>query len=249
MEDITNKYRQARKGNIDTVVVEGVHAIKHAVRFGAEFVHVAMKKNSEAIDVLQKFGTDVEVDFVQQNAEVIDDDIWNTLAPHPPDTGIIALAKKPKTAQNFSGDTVVFIENPHSIFNIGACIRTAVAAGVRSIAISGRNNVWHADCINTARGLNFALDYIENIDNTTLLQQAKVGGYVLYALDTHTDILVKDIASLREKRVLMFGTERDGLSAELCHQAHKIVKLPMREGVSSLNLSASVAGVLYALMS
>jgi len=253
-DNITNKYRQARKGNTELVVVEGVHAIKHAIRFGAEFVHIAMKKDSEALEVLQKFGTDTEVTFLQNNAEFVNDEIWGTLAPHPPDTGVIALAKKPENTKleseahksdGFMGDTVVFIENPHSLFNVGAIIRTAVAAGVRSFAMSGRHNPWHADCISTARGLNFALEYIELITNEELLELAKQGGYTIYAMDTNTDILIQDIASDTGKKVFMFGTERDGLSKELCDAAHKVVKLPMREGVSSLNLSASVAATLY----
>jgi len=35
LEDIVNKYRQARKGNTGIVVIEGAHAFKHTVRFGA----------------------------------------------------------------------------------------------------------------------------------------------------------------------------------------------------------------------
>jgi TrmH family RNA methyltransferase len=169
------------------------------------------------------------------------------LAPNPPDTGLIALAKKSEMSKDFVGDTVVFIERPHSLFNVGAIIRTAVAAGVRSVAIEARHNPWHADCVSTARGLNFALDYMENITKSELLSLVESGGYTLYAMDTHTDVLVSDIASTKEKRVLMFGTEREGLSKELCDAASKVVKLPMREGVSSLNLANSVSAVLYSL--
>ncbi len=246
LTDFANKYRQARKGNTELVVVEGVHAFKHALRFGAEFVHVAVSEQSEARDVLLEFGTEAEVVYLDTHAEAVTDDIWETLAPNPPDTGLIALAKKPATKPNFVGDTVVFIENPHSLFNIGAIIRTAVAAGVRSFAMSGRHNPWHADCVSTARGLNFALEYIETIDNGELIRLAKDGGYKLYALDTDTEHTVADITA-GDKKILMFGTERDGLSPELCKLASKVVKLPMREGVSSLNLSASVAATLYRL--
>ncbi len=247
-KDIANKYQQVRKGNTELVVVEGVHAFKHALRFGAEFVHIALNEGSEAVSVLAKFGTSEEVLYLQENSIVITGTVWESLAPNPPDTGLIALVKKPKTSMDFVGDTVVFIESPHSLFNIGAIIRTAVAAGVQSFAISGRHNPWHADCVSTARGLNFALDYISIIDNKELVKLAKAGGYTLYALDTHTDITVAKI-SKSGKKVLMFGTERDGLSKELCNEAEQIVRLPMREGVSSLNLASSVAASLYVLNS
>jgi TrmH family RNA methyltransferase len=46
--------------------------------------------------------------------------------------------------------------------------------------------------------------------------------------------------------VLAFGTERHGLSGELLDRADGRVAIPMREGVSSLNLATSVAVVLFA---
>ena len=51
----------------------------------------------------------------------------------------------------------------------------------------------------------------------------------------------------RRARVLAFGTERDGLSDELLARADCALALPMRPGVSSLNLATAVSGVLFAL--
>ena len=47
------------------------------------------------------------------------------------------------------------------------------------------------------------------------------------------------------RAVLAFGTERHGLSAELLERADARVAIPMRAGVSSLNLATSVAVVLF----
>jgi TrmH family RNA methyltransferase len=47
--------------------------------------------------------------------------------------------------------------------------------------------------------------------------------------------------------VYVFGSERDGISAELKKSATKIVRLPMQDGVSSLNLATSVSATLYTL--
>jgi RNA methyltransferase, TrmH family len=46
--------------------------------------------------------------------------------------------------------------------------------------------------------------------------------------------------------VLAFGTERHGLSPTTRQAAALRVRIPMREGVSSLNLATAVAVVLYA---
>ncbi|HWT93945.1 MAG TPA: TrmH family RNA methyltransferase, partial [Solirubrobacteraceae bacterium] len=45
--------------------------------------------------------------------------------------------------------------------------------------------------------------------------------------------------------LLAFGTERHGLSDALLAQADARVRIPMRAGVSSLNLATAVAAALY----
>ena len=47
--------------------------------------------------------------------------------------------------------------------------------------------------------------------------------------------------------MLAFGTERHGLSDELLERADARIAIPMRAGVSSLNLATSVAVALFAL--
>ncbi len=249
LEDIVNKYRQARKGNTELVVIEGAHAFKHAVRFGAEIVHVALSSDSEARGLLERFGTEIELNKLDKYSEIVSNEIWSNLSVHPPDTGLIALAKKPlklgDRATKFTGDTVIFIEDPHSLFNVGAIIRTAVAVGVTSLAISGRHNPWHADCISTARGLNFALEYLSVISIEELKDLAESGEYIICAMEVGGENILK--TKLPKKRVLVFGTERDGISPGLSSLASKHLSLPMREGVSSLNLANSVSGVLYGI--
>jgi TrmH family RNA methyltransferase len=53
-------------------------------------------------------------------------------------------------------------------------------------------------------------------------------------------------APLPRGAILAFGSERAGLSATLLARAEKRVAIPMREGVSSLNLATAVAVALYA---
>jgi len=45
--------------------------------------------------------------------------------------------------------------------------------------------------------------------------------------------------------ILVFGTERDGVSKSLKEKSNKIISIQMQKGVSSLNLATSVSAVLY----
>ena len=70
----------------------------------------------------------------------------------------------------------------------------------------------------------------------------------------HRGALADDAISLRElaaappeRLALVFGAEGDGLSTHALEAADRVVTIPMRHGVDSLNVAAAAAVVLYAL--
>ena len=50
------------------------------------------------------------------------------------------------------------------------------------------------------------------------------------------------------KRVLVLGTEGDGLTAEAMEAADTVVTIPMAHGIDSLNVAATAAVAMYALV-
>ena len=52
---------------------------------------------------------------------------------------------------------------------------------------------------------------------------------------------------LKLPAILLMGSEQDGLSSELAATCDIFAKIPMREGVESLNLAISTAIMLYEL--
>jgi TrmH family RNA methyltransferase len=103
---------------------------------------------------------------------------------------------------------------------------------------TGRQNPWHPDALRGSAGLHFALPVHR-------IREVRTGGRELVALDPVGDPL--DVKDLPATAILAFGTERDGLSAELLARAHRRIALPMSPGVSSLNLATAAAATLYAL--
>ena len=51
--------------------------------------------------------------------------------------------------------------------------------------------------------------------------------------------------AIPDRALLAFGSERRGLSEALLAAAERRIAIPMRAGVSSLNLAAAVAVILY----
>lgn len=216
------------------VVLEGFHAIKHAIRFGGEILGAWTADPHELEDLRRRLAPDVQIPV-----EVVELAALKEVVPR---AQVVAVARRPAQPDP---DTVlarpghvVLLENPGHLGNLGAVVRVAAAAGAAGVMTTGRQNPWHPDALRGSAGLHFALPVHH-------LRAIRTQGRELVALDPEGEPLRP--ASFPPAAVLAFGTERGGLSDELLSQADRRVSLPMAPGVSSLNLATAVAATLYAL--
>jgi TrmH family RNA methyltransferase len=131
-------------------------------------------------------------------------------------------------------------------------VRVAAAADAAGVLTTGPNDPWHPDALRGAAGLHFALPVVALAPYSRIaaergqgsLDELAVGNRPLVAIDPDGEDLRP--AELPPRAILAFGTERYGLSEELLARADLRLGIPMREGVSSLNLATAVAAVLFA---
>lgn len=235
------RFRTARR-DPELTVVEGFHALKHALRFGAELVEAV------AVDpaALEAMAADLAPDLAGQIAprvETVDRETLSDLMPLVPHTGVAAIARRPAVDLDAAladptPAPAVFLEQPRNMGNIGACIRVSAAAGAAALITTGENDPWHPDAVRGAAGLQFALPVAS-------VESLPAGDRPLLAIDPEGEDLAPE--EVPPRAVLAFGTERQGLSGEVFERADARVSIPMREGVSSLNLATSVAIVLFAM--
>jgi TrmH family RNA methyltransferase len=224
-------------------VLEGLHPVKHALRFGAE-LEVLVTRDPVALGRLaERLAPDLAEQLRQ--AHEVDPELFDQLAPLPPTTGVIALARRPRlNAAEVIASAVpaplVLLENPRDLGNVGACVRVAAGADAAGVLSTGSHDPWHPDALRGAAGLHFALPVV-GLESLAPLDGA---ARPLLALDPDGEEL--DPGRLPRQAILAFGTERDGLSEELLARADGRLRIPMRDGVSSLNLATSVAAVLFA---
>ena len=174
--------------------------------------------------------------------------MFEQLAPLPPTTGVIGLAERARSDPgSVLGDEralpVVLLEDPRDLGNMGACVRVAAAADVAGVLTTGGHDPWHPDALRGAAGLHYALPVcrVAALHELDTLAGAR---RPLLAVDPDGEPLQP--GQLPERAVLAFGTERYGLSDALTARASERVSIPMRAGVSSLNLATAVAAVLFA---
>jgi RNA methyltransferase, TrmH family len=244
-------FREARR-DPQLAVLEGLHALKHALRFGAEIERIAVTAPKRLSALVQTLAPDV-LGRLSVGVQTLSADAFATLAPQPPPTGVIALARRPAQAvQALLDDAraapIVLLENPRDLGNLGACVRVAAAADVAGVLSGGGHDPWDPAALRGSAGLHFALP-VAHLPAETLAQLGggqphRVHERPLVAVDPDGEQL--PARQLPPRSILAFGSERQGLSAELLARADARVSLPMREGVSSLNLATSVAALLYA---
>jgi RNA methyltransferase, TrmH family len=218
------------------VLLEGVHALKHARRFGADIEVVLTPDLGGLRSLLAQLAPDVTLpdDVVEVDAAT-----WRSLTdgrelPSPS----LALAERPVVDPEevlVAPGRIVVLEAPRHLGNLGAVIRVAAAADAGGVLVVGDADPWHPTTVRAAAGLQFALP-VSRTDRLPDTDRPVV------AVDAGGD----PAGAVPDGAILLFGSERGGLTPELRARAELTVAIAMRPGVSSLNLATAAAAVLFA---
>jgi TrmH family RNA methyltransferase len=248
---LIRRYRTARR-DPDLAVLEGFHALKHALRFDAEVLEAVAADPERLRALAAELAPDLGERLTECTAPVVAG-VVAELVPQAPRTGVVAIARRPQVdVEAALADPrpapLVLLEDPRTMGNIGACVRVAAAADAAGVLTTGPNDPWHPDALRGAAGLHFALPVAGLASYSRIAgrsrQQSPASERPLIAIDPGGEDL--HAAELPPRAIVAFGTERYGLSEELLERADARLGIPMREGVSSLNLATAVAAVLFA---
>jgi RNA methyltransferase, TrmH family len=210
------------------VTLDGVHCVKHAVRFGAAVELLVTPDRDAALRLAGALAPDM-VDRIAA-AVPVDPGLPGRLPGVRPGSELVGFARRPAAASP-TGPTVL-LDNPRNPGNVGAVVRVAAGFGA-AVRSTGSIDPWHPAVVRAAAGLHFA---------TSVERGAELAG-PLIAFDPAGEDLRGVL--LPERAVLAFGAERHGLSAAVRDRADRLVAIPMRERMSSYNLATSVAVGLY----
>jgi len=237
---LAERFHRARRDPA-LAVLEGLHALKHAHRFGAELLEVVVTDAPAVLSLAARVAPYLLP--VLRAARSVSDVVFGSLAPAPHATGVIALARRPPVDARAvfgseSGGAIVLLERPTQPANIGAAVRVAAAAGAAGLFALRGEDPWRPAALRGGAGLQYALP-VARIADLPATDRAIV------AFDPVGEPL--DRIDLPAGCILAFGSERSGIGEALLARAAARVRIPMREGVSSLNLATAVAVALYSL--
>jgi RNA methyltransferase, TrmH family len=159
--------------------------------------------------------------------------------------GILAVGQIRKTKTDDPGLSV-YLDGVQDPGNVGAVIRSAAAAGFKSV-IAGRGT---ADFFNpkVVRGSagGFANVYLVEDENGELLAGLKQKGYSIVVTDVKRG---KDYRLLErvQNRIVVMGNEGEGVSQEVASLATERVNIPMPGAIESLNIAVAFGVLAFSL--
>lgn len=148
--------------------------------------------------------------------------------------------------------TAIILHNIRSVQNVGAIFRTADAAGVSHIYLTGytptpldRFGRARTDFIKASLGAEKTVPWSQHKTATAVISKIKKEGYVVYAVEQDKSSIDYRTAPRPEMLAIIMGNEVLGVSPALRKQADKIIELPMLGKKESLNVSVTAGIVLY----
>jgi tRNA (guanosine-2'-O-)-methyltransferase len=142
-------------------------------------------------------------------------------------------------------DLRVVLENVTNAHNASAVMRTCDAAGVPALDLIAPN----PELVRPNKSISTRADkWLEIAVHATpaaCLEPLKKAGYEILATHLRKDSVLYTDIDFAKPIALVFGSESEGISDQALAHADKVVRIPMLGMVQSLNLSVSVAVMLY----
>lgn len=223
-------------------IVEGIRMFREIPREDICGIYVTQ-------ECLEKYITEIEEYDIEP--VILTDKLYAHISDTETPQGIMAVVRQKRF-------TLEMLVEPDNAFlyiadrlqdpgNMGTIIRTAEAAGATGVIISRYSvDVYNSKVVRSTMGSIFRMpiylsdDLVEDIeflkDNNVAVYGAHLDGVNLYAND------------YTGKCAFLIGNEGKGLSKEASASADKLLRIPMKGSVESLNAAASATVIGYEVL-
>ncbi len=234
--------------------------------FGIHAVEELMKNSPQSIDKIyftekEKRGTLFEMMKEAKRKKIsyanIPDKKLDKMVDNAKHQGVVAF----KGARSYNEESELWEllehqENPLILLpssledpgNLGAIIRSACAFGVNCILLERKGTVPLTGTVaKTSAGMIEQMMIVRPQTMKTTIEQLKLSGFAVIGIDGWGKDKVEDM-NLTGPTVLITGGEHSGIPRYLQSLCDTRAKIPMAEGVESLNVSVAAGVALYETM-
>jgi 23S rRNA (guanosine2251-2'-O)-methyltransferase len=235
----------------------GIHGVREALQAGGAFERVVIAKGrqdtrvEEIVQLARERGIPVRFEDRSQLDRIANtrdhQGVVAIAAARAAATleDILALAKSPDAQAGPQAGLVVLLDGVEDPHNLGAVVRTALAAGAQGVIIPERRAAGLTDAV--ARASAGALAHLPVARVTNLaraMEELKEAGYWLVGLDENAEKKYTDIDYTTPTGLVM-GSEGSGLHELTRKRCDFLVSLPTTGPVKSLNVSVATGVVLF----
>lgn len=134
------------------------------------------------------------------------------------------------------------VQDPH---NLGACMRSADAAGVQAIIAPKHHSVGITPVVHrVASGAADTLPFVQVTNLARTMEHLKTMGIWIYGAAAEAQQLIYDV-NLTTPIALVLGAEGKGMRRLTREHCDALIKIPMQGTVSSLNVSVATGICLF----
>jgi len=160
--------------------------------------------------------------------------------------------KDKNTMTSIKHTTILILHNVRSAHNVGSIFRTADAAGVTKIYLTGytptptdrlgrkQNNI-----AKTALGAEKTISWEYSTSTKPIIAKLKKDGFIILGVEQSLQSCDYKSVSKKGSLALVFGNEVRGLSKALLQRLDGCIFIPMLGTKESLNVSVAVGIVLF----
>ena len=218
--------KQGRKKS-SSFLIEGETLVKEALKKGIELEALYVLDESSTI------GISVETFTIPEN-------LMKKISTLETTPNMVAIAKQFTKEEPKENNFILYLEKIQDPGNLGTIIRTAFAAGVSSIYLSpGCADIYNPKTVRSTMGSLF----YGHIKTDVKLEDLP-RGYQTIASSPRGEKLYSDL-KLKEKLILMIGNEANGLDEKTMSTCSDLVKIPMKNGIESVNASSAASILLF----
>lgn len=150
---------------------------------------------------------------------------------------------------------ILVLDNIRSTHNVGSLFRTADAAGISKIYLSGitpdpidRFGRKRKDIAKASLGAEETVSWEHSNDTSSLLSQLKEEGYFIVAIEQSENSLDYKSIEITKDTVFVLGPEVEGMSTEVLSLCDVVAEIPMNGEKESLNVSVAGGIALFRIL-
>ena len=231
IKEVVKLHQRKYRDSSEYFLVEGAKALQDIVDTHLDIKYIFTDKELTGI----------------KNQILCSDKVLKKLSSTDSPANIVTMAKKLKTNIediSLKSTNIALFENIKDPGNLGTIIRSASAFGIDAILLIGDSiDLYNPKVLRSSAG-NFFKTTVFKISKDELIKYFDSYSFISTGLSSSTTITMDQLSKV-SKKIIMFGSEADGLSNDLLDIAKNNVILNMTKNVESLNLSVAASIIFY----